>query len=159
MVERAFQDQIPGIHCFGCGPKNAAGLRIKSYWSGPGESVCRFQAAPHHSAGPRHFVNGGIIATVMDCHAICTAMADGYKSAGREIGQGEEIVFVTGSLNVKYLAPAPIDVDLEFKTIISKKNEKKTILKCVATVNGAPVVEGEVVAIRVPPQWGNSRRE
>ena len=89
MTKRAFQDQIPGIHCFGCGPDNPEGLKIKSYWEGPGRSLCCFRPAPHHSAGPRHFVNGGIIATVMDCHAICTAMAEGYESAGREIGEGE----------------------------------------------------------------------
>jgi acyl-coenzyme A thioesterase PaaI-like protein len=157
MATRAFQDDLPDIHCFGCGPDNPEGLRIKSYWSAEGESVCHFKPAPHHSAGPRHFVNGGIIATVMDCHAICTAMADGYKSSGQEIGQGEEIVFVTGSLNVIYLAPAPIDATLAFRATISKKSDKKTVLACTVDDAGHLVAKGEVAAIRVPPAWGKRR--
>ena len=32
MNELAFQDLIPDNHCYGCGPHNAHGLRIKSYW-------------------------------------------------------------------------------------------------------------------------------
>lgn len=31
---KAFQDQIPNNHCFGCGPENASGLQIKSHWVG-----------------------------------------------------------------------------------------------------------------------------
>ena len=154
MIKRAFQDQIPGIHCFGCGPDNPEGLKIKSFWEGQGRSLCHFRPAPYHLAGPRHFVNGGIIATVMDCHAICTAMAEGYQSAGRKIGEGEEIVYVTGALTIKYLAPAPIDAHLEFRATIGMKTDKKIILTCVASARGKPVAEGEVVAIRVPATWG-----
>ena len=154
MTTQAFQDQIPDIHCFGCGPDNREGLRIKSQWSGASESRCLFRPAPHHTAGPRHTVNGGIIATVMDCHGICTAIADGYRRAGRDIGQGEEVVYVTGSLSVTYLAPAPIDADLEFKASISSFGEKKTILTCTAASRGELVATGEVVAVRVPADWG-----
>src|SRR5690606_24999567 len=102
---QAFQDRISGNHCYGCGPDNAGGLRIKSYWSGDNESVCHFTPLPHHSAGPAHYVNGGIIATLIDCHCVCTAIAKGYRLAGREVGQGEAIWFATGRLEVDYKYP------------------------------------------------------
>ncbi len=50
----AFQDLMPNNHCFGCGPTNDGGLRIKSYWDGPNESLCSFVPQAHQNAGPRH---------------------------------------------------------------------------------------------------------
>ena len=77
-----FQDLIQGNHCFGCGPHNPAGLQIKSTWSGEKESVCVFQPSAHHCAAPTKFLNGGIIATIIDCHSVCTAIAYAYRQAG-----------------------------------------------------------------------------
>lgn len=62
----AFQDLIPDNNCFGCGPKNEQGLRIKSRWTGEEVAECRFVPAPHHSAGPPHALNGGIIAAATE---------------------------------------------------------------------------------------------
>jgi hypothetical protein len=62
----AFQDQIPANFCYGCGPGNPVGLHIRSIWAGD-EALCVFQPAPYHAAGPRHILNGGIIATLIDC--------------------------------------------------------------------------------------------
>jgi acyl-coenzyme A thioesterase PaaI-like protein len=149
----AFQDRLPDIHCFGCGPRNENGLRIKSRWSGPDESICRFTPAPHHSAGPKQFVNGGIIATVIDCHCCCTAMADSYRQESREIGQGEEVVYVTGSLKVEYRRPTPIDDTLVFKATIQERTPKKTVIGCQVIASDTVCAEGEVVAVRVPASW------
>ena len=70
-LDDRFQEQIPNNHCFGCGPQNRQGLKIQSYWSGENQSVCDFTPLPHHSAGPLHFLNGGIISTIIDCHCVC----------------------------------------------------------------------------------------
>ena len=40
----AFQDQIPDNFCYGCGPGNPVGLRIRSIWAG-NEALCVFQPA------------------------------------------------------------------------------------------------------------------
>ena len=80
---------------------NAYGLRIKSYWSGD-EAVCTWDPKPYHTAGPKHVLNGGIIATVIDCHCICTAIAAAYRAEGREIGTEPMIWYATGSLQVTY---------------------------------------------------------
>ncbi len=154
MSHSAIQDQLAGIHCFGCGPENQLGLRIKSRWSGEGETLCRFQPEAHHCAGPKRYVNGGIIATVVDCHCVCTAIAEGYRRDGREVGVGEAVLYVTGSLRVTYLAPAPIDTVLELRARFASVQEKKIVLTCEVTSGDTLVAAGEVVAVRVTPEWG-----
>ena len=74
MERTAFQDQSFDCDCWGCGRRNDYGLGIKSYWSG-NEAVCAWQPKTFHIAGPRNVLNGGIIATIIDCHSICTAVA------------------------------------------------------------------------------------
>jgi acyl-coenzyme A thioesterase PaaI-like protein len=61
--------------CFGCGPANEHGLRIKSFFAasdaplrGDDEFVCRFTPQPYHHAFPG-MLNGGIIGTLLDCHS------------------------------------------------------------------------------------------
>ncbi|NVK40021.1 MAG: PaaI family thioesterase [Oceanospirillaceae bacterium] len=153
MNETAFQDQIPGNHCFGCGPANAGGLRIKSYWHSDDSAICRFQPSPHHCAGPERTLNGGIIATLIDCHCVCTAIADAYRRDGRTIGEGKAIWYATGKLEISYRAPAPIDAELELKARIDEISERKTILSCSLGANGRSFADARVVAVRVADDW------
>ena len=68
----AIQDRYaPHTTCFGCGPSNADGLRIKTVIE-DGVGVCEFHPARHHQAFDG-FVNGGIIGVVFDCHCNWTA--------------------------------------------------------------------------------------
>lgn len=148
----AIQDRIPHNHCFGCGPLNADGLGIKSYADGDG-AVCAFQPSPHHMAGPTHVVNGGIIATVIDCHCICTAIADAYRAAGREIGTAPLIWCVTASLKVDYLAPTPISAPVELRARVREARGRKRIVECVLRSGGQDRARAEVVAVEVAPAW------
>ena len=149
----AFQDLLPHNHCFGCGPNNPGGLRIKSYWAGPDVSVARFTPLSHHCAGPRHFVNGGIIATVIDCHCICTAAAAAYIDAAREVGSEPDLHYATAKLALEYSRPTPIDAELEIRARIEARTERTYVLSCVLTAAGKPRVQAEVEAIRVPESW------
>ncbi len=148
----AIQDRIPHNHCFGCGPLNADGLGIKSYADGDG-TVCAFQPSPHHMAGPTHVVNGGIIATVIDCHCVCTAIADAYRAAGREIGTAPLIWCVTASLKVDYLAPTPISAPVELRARVREASGRKRIVECVLRSGGQDRARAEVVAVEVAPGW------
>lgn len=62
----------PANRCFGCGPANERGLRIRSFPEG-GEVVCTFSPEPHHEAFGG-FLNGGIIGALFDCHCNWTAI-------------------------------------------------------------------------------------
>jgi acyl-coenzyme A thioesterase PaaI-like protein len=59
-------------------------------------------------AGPQHILNGGIIAVLVDCHCVCTAMASGYHAEGREVTSEPSLWYATASLQVTYLRPTPI---------------------------------------------------
>ena len=66
-TEAALQDRYaPNNHCFGCGPSNAKGLRIKSH-PRDGELVADWTPEPHHEAFDG-ILNGGIIGALLDCH-------------------------------------------------------------------------------------------
>jgi acyl-coenzyme A thioesterase PaaI-like protein len=148
----AFQDHMHDNYCFGCGILNEQGLKIKSHWEGD-EAVCVWTPKPEHAAGPRHILNGGIIATVIDCHCICTALANSYRVADRPMSANAEDWFVTGILNVKYLKPTPIDQAIELRATVTEVKEKKTVIACTLSSQGEICVEAEVIAIRVPPAW------
>ena len=145
----AFQDKIPGIHCFGCGPDNPEGLRIKSFWCSENASVCRFTPRKTH-IGPPGVVNGGILATVIDCHSVCTAMADAYRRAGRAVGEGDFLPYVTGTMTIKYLTPTPIEAALEARAVIDDVTPRKTTLTCTVTADGVVTAEAVVIAISIP---------
>ena len=152
MSQSAFQDEMGGNHCWGCGSLNPLGLQIKSYWSGE-ESVCSWQPAAHHMAGPQHILNGGIIATLIDCHCACTAMADAYRAENREINSEPTIWYATSFLSINCLRPTLIAQPVNLTAQITKRTDRKTTLTCILASNGQECVVGEVVAVRVPPAW------
>ncbi len=80
MTEPAFQDQGSVHHCHGCGADNERGLRLKSYWDGDG-AVANWQAEPYHCGGTRGNLNGGIIASLIDCHSLNLAIAHAYRAS------------------------------------------------------------------------------
>ena len=152
----AIQDQIPHNHCWGCGTLNPRGLRIKSFVVGD-EAVCTFQPSPDHMAGPTHVLYGGILAAVIDCHTVCTAIADAYRTAGQEIGAEPHRWCVTASLKIDYLAPTPIDRPVELRARVREANGRKRIVECSVRSEGTEVVRAEVIAVEVPAGWGGAQ--
>lgn len=152
MKEPAFQDQIPDNFCYGCGPENDQGLRLKSFWEGA-EAVATFQPQGFHCAGPRQFLNGGIIATIIDCHCIGTAIADAYRREKRVVGTEPHIWCVTASLKVDYLQPVPIDQLVRLRAKIIESDKRKTRLTCSLFSGDRECARGEVLVVRVPSGW------
>jgi acyl-coenzyme A thioesterase PaaI-like protein len=150
--QRSFQEQMVETYCWGCGAGNHRGLQIKSYWDGD-ESVMTFMPQEYHAAGPRHVVNGGIIATLIDCHATCTAIAAAYRAEGRPMDSEPPIWYATGSLQVTYLRPTPIDKPITVRARIAEVNGRKMALRCTASAGGIECAAGEVLAVRVPDDW------
>ena len=152
MEQRAFQDLIPRNHCWGCGPFNEHGLQIKSYWSGD-ESVCRWRPRPEHMAGPTTILNGGIIATIVDCHCVCTAIAAAYRAEERAMDTEPLIWYATAALEVTYRRPTPIVAPLLLRARIVGIAGRKTVVTCSLISEGEERAEGRVVAVRVPEAW------
>ncbi len=68
--------------CFGCGPANPAGLRIRSFEEGDA-GVARWRPGPHHHAFPGT-LNGGIVGALLDCHSNWAATTALMRAAGAE---------------------------------------------------------------------------
>jgi acyl-coenzyme A thioesterase PaaI-like protein len=148
----AIQDQITDNYCFGCGADNPNGLQLKSEWDGDGATAA-WTPDPVHAAGPRHLLNGGIIATVLDCHGVCTAVADAYHRAGREVGTDPEIWFVTASITVEYLRPTPLGEPLVLRSSIAERDDRRTTVTCVLEADGKERARARVDAVQVPAAW------
>jgi len=102
MNDASLQDLYsPDGICFGCGPANDKGLRLKSRVEGE-ELVATFLSEPHHKAFPG-FLSGGIIGTLLDCHGNWTAAYHLMRRAGA----GRPPVTVTAEYAVKLLRPTP----------------------------------------------------
>ncbi|MCF8062484.1 MAG: PaaI family thioesterase [Deltaproteobacteria bacterium] len=151
-MEAAIQERIPHNHCWGCGSLNPMGLQIKSYWDGD-ETVCTWTPEPHFMAGPTHVMNGGIIATLLDCHSLCTAMAAAYRAEGRAMDSDPLIWYVTASMNIRYLRPTPIDAPVRLRARVNTVEGKKTRLTCTLSSGGNACATAEVLAVRVPGEW------
>ena len=133
--------------CYGCGINNESGLHIQTHWDGE-IGHCTFVPRPEHTAFPG-YVYGGLLASLIDCHSMGTAIAAMYDAENREPGT-PEITCVTGNLNVSYKKPTPIGVELKLESRIKELTEKKAIVTTDVMANGVICVTGEVVAVRVP---------
>ena len=92
----------PAGRCFGCGQANPAGLRIRSHEAPDGTVVATWLPRPEHEAFAG-VVNGGILGTLIDCHANWTAIAaliarDGLTAAPST---------VTAEISVRFRRPTP----------------------------------------------------
>jgi acyl-coenzyme A thioesterase PaaI-like protein len=146
----AVQDFYPDAHahCYGCGRLNPPGLHIRSVIEGD-DAVLRFTPQPYHMAIPG-FVYGGLIASLIDCHAIGAAAAHAIRAAGRAVGDGPAPRFVTAMLKVDYLAPTPLGPELEVRARIREAGSRKTLVDATVTAGGRLTARGEVVAVRLP---------
>lgn len=158
MTKLPFQDQYLDARadCWGCGRNNPDGLYLKSYWDGD-EAVARFTPQPQHT-GHKGVLNGGIIATLMDCHCMGLAMAEAHRREDRPIGSEPLITYVTASLKVDYLKPTPLtDHPVELRARVEKTEGRKTWMRCSLYADGQETARGEVLGVRIaePPAVTN----
>lgn len=152
MTERAIQDLYPEnvAYCYGCGRLNDEGLQIKSYADGD-ETVCHFTPRPQHIAIPG-YVYGGLIASLIDCHATGTAAIAAYQAESREPGTEPAIRFVTASLKVDFLRPTPLGPVLELRGRAREVRGRKVWLDIELHAEGQVCARGEVLCVRMPEE-------
>jgi acyl-coenzyme A thioesterase PaaI-like protein len=152
---KAFQDYYPAnvSHCYGCGSLNAHGHRIKTFWDGD-ESLTRYTPKPWDTAVPG-YVYGGLIASLVDCHGTGTAAAAMYRSEGREMDTLPPFRFVTGSLQVSYLAPTPMGVELELRGKVQEIKGRKVVVEITVHAAGVATARGTVIALQMPDGFGS----
>jgi acyl-coenzyme A thioesterase PaaI-like protein len=99
------QRLYPDLPCFGCGPGNDKGLQLRSY---PGDSIvtASFTPWPEHDNG-LGYLNGGIIATLLDCHSAAAVMLEAEQRGWPPL-PGAALPYVTAGLELRYLRPSPL---------------------------------------------------
>ena len=139
----AIQDLYPEdfSHCFGCGTKNSVGHQLKSYVEGEAV-VAHYTPSSQHMSVPG-FVYGGLIASLVDCHAMATA-------ASSEIVDNLAPRFVTAVLHVEYLKPTPLGPELEIRGHVKERSARKAIVELTVTAGGNVTVRANAVAVRIP---------
>lgn len=150
---RAIQDYYPDdvAHCYGCGRLNEYGHQIKSFWDGD-ETFAHFKPKEYHTAIPG-YVYGGLIASLIDCHGTGTAALAGYRAESREPDTQPALRFVTASLQVDYLKPTPLGVELELRGKIVEQKGRKVISEITVSASGQITATGKVIAIQMPDSF------
>ncbi len=147
---KAFQDYYPDelAHCYGCGRLNEHGLRLKTYWEGD-ESVTRFTPSEDHIAIPG-YVNGGLLASLLDCHGTGTAAAAAYRAEDRGMDTKPAHRFVTASLHVEFRKPTPLGGELEVRGRVKEIRGRKVVVEATIAAEDTVTVTGEIVAVEMP---------
>jgi acyl-coenzyme A thioesterase PaaI-like protein len=121
-AETSIQDRyFAELRCFGCGPKNLRGLRLRSYAGEDGTVRATFMPWPEHDNGIG-FLNGGIIATLLDCHS---AAAVAVRSEQLGLPPNGLLHYVTAGLDVRYLRPSPLREAVELAAHIGSADENE----------------------------------
>jgi acyl-coenzyme A thioesterase PaaI-like protein len=143
---------LPGGTCFGCGPANPDGIRIKSHWSTDGRFVvAEVVPEPRFTSGYPGIMYGGAVASLIDCHSAWTAAAFGYRAEGREPGSEPAVTVMTASLTVRYLAPTPLDETLSLQGWVEGDPGRTTRVRCEIRTASKVTAEGDSLFVRVDP--------
>jgi acyl-coenzyme A thioesterase PaaI-like protein len=136
MNEPSLQETwAPHNACFGCGPANALGLRVRSLVRGE-EVVATWTPQPHHEAFPG-VLNGGIIGALLDCH--CNWTAAWHLMQAR--GAPSPPCTVTADYSITLKRPCPTQGPLS----LTARVVEATADRC--TVEGTLTAEGKVRAL------------
>lgn len=145
MTDESLQDQYaPESICFGCGPANAKGLRIKSRAEG-GDVVLDWTPEPHHEAFAG-FVSGGIIGVLFDCHCNWTAAHHLMMRAGAAAPP----FTVTADYAVKLRRPTPSGGPLRLRARVVESSDDRAVVEATLEADGLERAScrGTFVAVR-----------
>jgi acyl-coenzyme A thioesterase PaaI-like protein len=125
----------PTLACFGCGPANEQGLRVRSFPTGAGEAEATWSPGPHHEAFPG-VLNGGIAGALLDCHSNWTATYHLMRAAGLDHPPST----VTADYHVRFRRPTPTDAPVRLHARVVESQPDR------ATVEATIEAGGEVTA-------------
>jgi acyl-coenzyme A thioesterase PaaI-like protein len=134
----------PRSICFGCGPANARGLRIRSFPDGD-DLVAVWSADPHHQAFDGA-VNGGVIGTLFDCHCNWTAAYHLMRASGADVLPPT----VTADYAVRFKRPTPSDRPLTFRAHVVESREDRATVEATLEAGGllCATCRGTFVAVK-----------
>ena len=145
MTEKSLQEEYaPRNTCFGCGPVNEKGLRIRSFVRGD-EVVAEWTPEPHHEAFPGA-LNGGIIGTLLDCHSNWTAT---WHLMQKNRASSPPCT-VTADYAIKLLRPTPSCGPVLLTAKVVESGEDRAVVEAQLTSGGkvCATCRGTFVAVK-----------
>jgi acyl-coenzyme A thioesterase PaaI-like protein len=145
MKEQSLQEKYaPNNSCWGCGPANAEGLRIRSFAKGE-EVVAEWTPEKKYEAFPG-VLNGGIIGTLLDCHCNWTAAWHLMNKAGAD----HPPCSVTADYAIKLLRPTPSDRPAFLSAKVIESTSDRATIDGTLSANGkaCATCRGTFVAVR-----------
>ena len=138
----SLQEQFfPEMTCFGCGPANPKGLRIRSF-AGDGGTYARFTPWAEHDNG-LGYLNGGIICTLMDCHSATPMMLQAQQRGLGEVAG--MLPYVTAGIEVKYLRPTPLEEHLDVWAELLDGDESAMTVRVELSAQGKVLAVGQAL--------------
>jgi acyl-coenzyme A thioesterase PaaI-like protein len=144
-VEASLQDRFaPTNRCFGCGPANELGLRIKSRPEGE-DLVAEWIPQPHHEAFTG-MLNGGIIGALLDCHSNWAAA---YHLMHKQ-GLSTPPCTVTADFHVKLKRPTPSTAPVHLRAHVAESTDDRCTVEATLTSKGnvTATCRGTFVAVK-----------
>lgn len=142
---QSLQDRYaPHNRCFGCGPANEKGLRIKSRPEGD-ELVATWTPEPHHEAFPG-VLNGGICGALLDCHSNWAATWHLMQKSGAATPP----CTVTAAFAVTLKRPTPMDGPLTLRARVVESGEDRAVVDASIEADGkvTATCRGTFVAVK-----------
>lgn len=151
MTAPSLQDRyFPELPCFGCGPANTRGLRLRSHLADDGAVVATFRPWPEHDNG-LGYLNGGIIATLLDCHSAAAVTHAAFEHGWPAL-PGAPLPYVTAGLDVRYLRPAPLTEPVELVARVLSAGEPEITAEVALVFDGKERSRAEAVWKRWRPR-------
>jgi acyl-coenzyme A thioesterase PaaI-like protein len=142
---RSVQERYaPELKCFGCGPANQKGLRIRSFPQG-NELVAEWTPEEHHEAFPG-VLNGGIVGALLDCHSNWTAAWHLMQAAGADTPP----CTVTAEYAIKLTRPTPTNGPVTLRAHVTESSGDRAVVEATLEAGGkvCATCRGTFVAVK-----------
>ena len=138
----------PAGRCFGCGPANPTGLHIGSRPDpdDPAVLVADWQPGPEHEAFAG-VVNGGILGTLLDCHANWTAAWHLMHARAAD----KPPTTVTLEYSVRMRRPTPSDRPLHLRAWVVESADDRATVEAEIAAGGIVTATGRGTFVAVKP--------
>jgi len=145
MTQSLQERYAPQNRCFGCGPANDKGLRIRSFVADDGELTAEWTPEAHHAAFGA-ILNGGIIGALCDCHSNWTAAHHLMKAQGLDAPP----CTVTADFHVTLKRPTPMAGAVTLRARPVSIEGDKAIIDCTMEAGGkiTATCRGTFVAVK-----------
>jgi acyl-coenzyme A thioesterase PaaI-like protein len=161
MGDQPLQERYaPTSVCFGCGPANPEGLRLRSVASvdPPDEVVASWEARQEHEAFAG-VLNGGICGTLLDCHMNWAAV---WRLL-RDSGARDAPDCVTADLAIRFLRPTPTGRPITVRARAVESDGRRVVVEGSLAVDGTTTATARGTFAAVGPghpafgRWRNER--